>query len=543
MRSQARRTGRKVAPLDGIDPSGPIAGPGPGERAELRAAIDAEIARLPARYREAVFLCHIEGLDPPTAARRLRVPLGTLQSRLHRARHRLRRALIRRGIVPAALGSVLASVEGAASGVMPASRMMPVLLRGIAMKKVAWIVGIAIGLAGLGGGVGLAHRRGDDTPVRAAGEAVKPGVAERIRAVMDEYNRAEAKANGTRLVAGLSEEKWHAWYRQYEERFVEASRKLLSLIEENPADPESLKAMLWHVSQYWTSGTSGPLYDQLIRSADVVVRHYADEPLMAWRVLVRPSTLPTRLDDRLTPGLVARARRREAKGFALLALGEHLEEKAAMALAIQQHAGRFHIDLGDGTKSEKPIYDEAYENELRACDAADLRKQAEAQFARVVAEYGDVIKYERDPVDKDFNTTVESRPIGDEAAERLAALRGAAIGKAAPDLTWTKAGATTRLSDLRGKVVVLTFREQGNEPSDRQAARLAQRAARLKGRPLSVVDLPSDSPVAARFGVRRFPSTIVIDADGILRFMCGWSPLISDYVECLVTQAEAKALP
>ncbi len=543
---KARPTSREIAPLDGIDPSGPVAGPGPGERAELLAAIDAEIARLPARYREAVILCHIEGLDNPTAARRLRLPLGTLRSRLHRARHRLRRGLIRRGIVPAALGSVLASLEGSACGLVPAAGMIPVLLRGAAMKKVAWIVGISIGLAGLGGGVSLAHRRGDDAPAKPAAQAVKPSVAERIRAVMAEFHRVEAKSSAVNLL-GADDKERDAIHRGYLDALVEASRKLLPLIDEDPADPAAMKAMLWHVDLYWISGTSGLLYDQLIRSVDVLLRQYADHPRMAWRMLVRPSTLPASLDDRLTPGLVAKAHNREAKGFALLALGEYLEEKANMVLLIQQRPARFHLTYREGPKSEKPLYDEAYEAELRASDAAALRAQAEAAFTRVVAEFGDVVIYGKDPVhgndpvDENFNTWVKSRPIGDQAAERLAALRGVAIGKPVPDLSWTQDGKTSRLADLRGKVVVLSFRRKGDDLSRRDAAYLAGIAARLKDRPLVLVGLPHDGPVAAQFGLRRFPSTVVIDTAGTLRLQCGWSPLLGDYIEGLVMQAEAKA--
>lgn len=316
---------------------------------------------------------------------------------------------------------------------------------------------------------------------------------------------------------------------------------MLAIIDESPADPAALKAMFWHVNRYWISGTNGPAFDQLIRSVDVLLRHYADEPRVAWRVLVRPSTLPTRLDDRLMPALAAKADNREAKGFALLALGEYLEEKADMVLLIQQRPGRFSLTYREGTKAKTPLYDEAYENDLRACDAAALRAQAEAVLARVVAEFGDVIKYRNDAADESFNTWVASRPIGDDAAERLAELRGAAIGKPATDLSWTQDGKTSRLSDLRGKVVVLSFRRKRDDLSGRDAAYLARIAARLKGRPLVVVGLPHDGPVAARFGLRRFPSTIVVDAAGILRFQCGWSPLLGDSIEGLVAEAETKA--
>src|SRR4051812_4261772 len=46
--------------LDGLDPIDPSSSLDPCERADLRAAIDAEIARLPARYRSAVVLCYLE---------------------------------------------------------------------------------------------------------------------------------------------------------------------------------------------------------------------------------------------------------------------------------------------------------------------------------------------------------------------------------------------------------------------------------------------------------------------------------------------------
>ena len=100
---EGRRAGR----------TGPDAGPGRARSArrirdeptssagvDLRAAIDEEIARLPGRYRSAVVLCYLEGLTQEQAARRLRCPVGTIQSRLHRARERLRPALSRRGLAP-----------------------------------------------------------------------------------------------------------------------------------------------------------------------------------------------------------------------------------------------------------------------------------------------------------------------------------------------------------------------------------------------------------------------------------------------------------
>ncbi len=85
------------------------------ERDDLLAIIDQEVDRLPSSFRDAVVLCDLEGRSYAEAARRLRCPLGTLQSRLARGRARLRTRLIRRGVAPVALGAFLA--EGASAAV------------------------------------------------------------------------------------------------------------------------------------------------------------------------------------------------------------------------------------------------------------------------------------------------------------------------------------------------------------------------------------------------------------------------------------------
>ena len=59
-----------------------------------------EINRLPERYRLPVVLCYLEGLTHEQAAQRLGWPLGTVESRLARARDRLRQRLAHRERMP-----------------------------------------------------------------------------------------------------------------------------------------------------------------------------------------------------------------------------------------------------------------------------------------------------------------------------------------------------------------------------------------------------------------------------------------------------------
>ena len=56
----------------------------------MRQAIDGALARLPAELREAVVLRDVQGLDYREIAEALGVPVGTVESRIFRARQRLR---------------------------------------------------------------------------------------------------------------------------------------------------------------------------------------------------------------------------------------------------------------------------------------------------------------------------------------------------------------------------------------------------------------------------------------------------------------------
>ncbi len=81
---------------------------------DLNQLLMSEIGRLPVPYREAVFLCDVEGLDLQAAACRLACAVGTVKSRLSRGRKRLRARLLSRGITPAALATSMATSASAA---------------------------------------------------------------------------------------------------------------------------------------------------------------------------------------------------------------------------------------------------------------------------------------------------------------------------------------------------------------------------------------------------------------------------------------------
>ncbi|HKB39867.1 MAG TPA: RNA polymerase sigma factor, partial [Gemmataceae bacterium] len=81
---------------------------------ELGAILDQEVQRLPARYRDAVLLCHLEGLSTAEAAVRLGCPSGTLKSRLVKARELLRTRLLRRSVALSVTALAVVFADGAA---------------------------------------------------------------------------------------------------------------------------------------------------------------------------------------------------------------------------------------------------------------------------------------------------------------------------------------------------------------------------------------------------------------------------------------------
>jgi RNA polymerase sigma factor (sigma-70 family) len=81
---------------------------------EAQTILDEELNRLPARFREPVVLCCLEGLARDEAAQRIGCPISVLKSRLEQARERLRQRLLARGLsLPCGLGAFLL-LEGAA---------------------------------------------------------------------------------------------------------------------------------------------------------------------------------------------------------------------------------------------------------------------------------------------------------------------------------------------------------------------------------------------------------------------------------------------
>ena len=106
-RSKARSL-RRLIPLDDVDdpvgrddPAAPLSSN--EEARHLRRCLSG----LPARYREVIILCDLHELDYAETAAMLKIPIGTVRSRLHRGRQLLIDRLRRRETLKVAKGCVI----------------------------------------------------------------------------------------------------------------------------------------------------------------------------------------------------------------------------------------------------------------------------------------------------------------------------------------------------------------------------------------------------------------------------------------------------
>jgi|GEM_PF-4477130 len=189
---------------------------------ELPAILQRELARLPEHFRAPIVLFHLEGLSHDQTAAQLRWPVGTVRSRLARARGLLRERLIRRGFtfsatalglalgrqtataaVPRKLSLItieaatrLSMKQGVAAGIASASvvSLTEGVLYTMFLSKVKVAATVLIAVGALVGGVAV---RGGEDP---KGEKARPSTTETktkvssvIRATLSE--EIESKLN------------------------------------------------------------------------------------------------------------------------------------------------------------------------------------------------------------------------------------------------------------------------------------------------------------------------------------------------------------
>ncbi len=147
------RQRRELAAAEAVAVAGGSPDASPAASAEHddgAAIVHEEVVRLPERFRTPIVLCYFEGLTHDEAAARLSWPVGTVRSRLARARDQLRGRLTRRGMAaPSTIGPLAAwliagqgpasasAAIRAAAGALPLPVQVPASLARAAVRVAA----------------------------------------------------------------------------------------------------------------------------------------------------------------------------------------------------------------------------------------------------------------------------------------------------------------------------------------------------------------------------------------------------------------------
>ncbi len=251
-------------------PEGPVLEEQPAPESDhrpdplARSAIHEELARLPDHYREPILLCYFDGLTHEQAATRMDCPVGTVRSRLARARRMLKRRLERRGV---GLGAALIPGAGKDLGALgstplivattPSLRLVTLVveaaarigrgqtlaevtsgsivtlvtgtLRMLTLSNLKWTAAVfGLGLLGLGGTAAMVSATGQD------GDSTAPKPAPQPEVVADETPSKPEAPEETEMTPEVLD-KSELRRRERRKKILEYSRSRARLIVERIA--------------------------------------------------------------------------------------------------------------------------------------------------------------------------------------------------------------------------------------------------------------------------------------------------------------------
>jgi hypothetical protein len=243
-----------------------------------------------------------------------------------------------------------------------------------------------------------------------------------VRIIQNEYD-AKLREFSTKYQAAKTKEEQKKVFELYPEP-TSYGKRMMEIAKANPKTGAARDALFWIVERM-RNGT------EFTEAIGMLAQDFATDTNIA-KVLPRLDWQPA--GEPLFRAVIEKNGDRKTQGIALYSLGDNLMQRAeavseferakAPANQIEQMAGK----TADG----------------KVRTAADLSKEAEATFQKVIDQYADV--------------TGARGSIADRAKTQLFEMHNLAIGQAAPEISGeTVDGKAMKLSDFKGKVVVLDF--------------------------------------------------------------------------------------
>lgn len=268
-----------------------------------------------------------------------------------------------------------------------------------------------------------------DKPASEKPAADKPATpAHQYEALIAEYASAQREFQQAYSKAKTQEERQKVMNEQSPQPQKFAAR-FLEFAEKNSADPAAIDALLWLVTNVSTSNEGK-------QALAVMAEKHVDNEKMGQVCQRLAFGTPSLQNEKLLRTVLEKNPHRSAQAQACLALAKVLKQQSEMARSLRDDEAL--------AKRLRQFYGEDYTNHLAKLDPDAASKSAEQMYERVIGDFGDV---------------ASGRGTLAEAAKgELFELRNLARGKVAPEIEAEDIdGQTFKLSDYRGKVVVLDF--------------------------------------------------------------------------------------
>jgi RNA polymerase sigma factor (sigma-70 family) len=340
--------------------------------------------------------------------------------------------------------------------------------------------------------------------------------------------RKERDAAAQEVLPKLQAAKTDAERKPLQDQFTESQARFaaraLAIAREHSADPAAAEALEFalHTTSGGFGGATGKVRDEAL---DLIRKDFLRSPDLG-RVLYFIAYQHTDAAYELLAVLAETSPHRAIRGQAAYVLAQELVEKAETVRLLRA--------LPDLEKQYELQERAGLLEQLRKADPDTLDRQAEAWYARVKEKYADVAHPDAEP-----------GTLGEAAERGLFALRHLGLGKTAPDIEGEDLdGQRFKLSEYRGRVVVLVFCGQWCGPCRALNPQEQRLVERLAGKPFTLLEVNSDEdreavkrtmrkekltwrcwfeggregPIARRWNVHRWPGIYVLDAQGVIRY-------------------------
>jgi thiol-disulfide isomerase/thioredoxin len=377
--------------------------------------------------------------------------------------------------------------------------------------------------------------------------------AETLAAIKNEHKAASAEYAKSAKGATAEADRRAASHR-YTKQIAELGKRAIALAQAHPRVPEAVEALVWARS---SPGRNDPgLYDRIY---DMLAEHHLDSDALVQ--VCAYAWLDTTRSARAEPFLLAafeRSRNINVRARACLSLGLYQKELAHLARNLNDPV-RGEILSKNLERSGGDVVPR-----LRSLDPAKLEQEAASYFEITMKEYAHLRP-----------SGAKTPELGERAAGELFQMQHLSIGSKAPEIEGEDIdGKPLKLSDFRGKVVLISFWATWCGPCMQLVPSEKTLVEKMKGRPFVLLGVNGDENrelaktismrdgihwrsfwnggpgrgIALEWGVLGWPTIYVLDANGVIRddglvyfHELRGTGTHDEMIENLVAEAEAAA--